>query len=86
MWQKKLGQHYLKMQGDFYFSFDQSSNPTHGEVCLIQHYVIEFVSDLRQVGGFLLVIRFPAPTDRHDITEILLKVALNGIIPALIHY
>jgi hypothetical protein len=28
-------------------------NPTHGEVYLIQHYVMKFVSDLRQVGGFL---------------------------------
>ena len=36
-----------------------SSNPTHGEVYLIQHYVIKFVSDLRQVGGFLQVLRFP---------------------------
>ena len=28
-------------------------NPTHGEVYLIQQYVIEFVSDLRQISGFL---------------------------------
>jgi hypothetical protein len=27
----------------------------------IQHYVIKFVSDLRQVGGFLLELRFPPP-------------------------
>ena len=27
----------------------------------VQHYVITFVSDLRQVGGFLLVFRFPTP-------------------------
>jgi hypothetical protein len=27
----------------------------------IQHYVIKFASDLRQVGGFLRVIRFPQP-------------------------
>ena len=33
-----------------------SSNPAHGEVYSIQHYVIKFVSDLRQVNGFL---RFP---------------------------
>ena len=26
----------------------------YGEVYSIQHYVIKFVSDLRQVGGFLL--------------------------------
>jgi gamma-glutamylcyclotransferase (GGCT)/AIG2-like uncharacterized protein YtfP len=30
-----------------------SSNPVHGEVYSIQHYVIKFLSDLRQVGGFL---------------------------------
>ena len=30
-----------------------SSNPVHGEVYSIQHYVIRFVSDLGQVGGFL---------------------------------
>jgi hypothetical protein len=30
-----------------------SSNPVHGEVHSIQHYVIKFVSDLRQVCGFL---------------------------------
>jgi hypothetical protein len=29
-----------------------SSNPVHGDVFSIQHYVIMFVSDLRQVGGF----------------------------------
>jgi hypothetical protein len=31
------------------------------------------------VGGFLMVFRFPPPkkTDRHDIAEILVKVALN---------
>jgi len=29
-----------------------------GEGYLIQHYVIKFVNDLRQVNGFL---RFPAP-------------------------
>jgi hypothetical protein len=29
-----------------------SANPAHGEVYLIQHYVIKFVSDLRQVFGF----------------------------------
>ena len=31
-----------------------SSNPAHGEVYLIQDYVMKFVSDLRQVSGFLL--------------------------------
>ena len=32
-----------------------SSNPVHGEVYSIQHYVIKFVSDFRQVGGFFRV-------------------------------
>jgi hypothetical protein len=29
-----------------------STNPVHGGVYSIQHYVIKFVSDLRQVSGF----------------------------------
>jgi len=36
-----------------------SSNPVHGKMYSIQHYVIRFVSDLWQVGGFLRVLRFP---------------------------
>jgi hypothetical protein len=39
-----------------------SSNPTQGEVCSIQHYVIKFVSDLRQVDGFLWVLWFSLGT------------------------
>ena len=47
-----------------------------GKVYSIQHYVIKFVSDLRQIGGFLRVFRFPlSKTDLHDIAEIMLKVA-----------
>ena len=42
----------------------------------IEHYVIKFISDLRQVDGFLRVST--NKTDRHDITEVLLKVALNA--------
>ena len=38
-----------------------SSNPVHGEAYSIQHFVIKFVSDLRQVGGFLGVLRFLPP-------------------------
>jgi hypothetical protein len=38
-----------------------SSNLAHSEVHLIQHYVIKFVSDLQQVGGFLWVLWFPPP-------------------------
>ena len=44
-----------------------SSNSVHGKVYSIQHYVIKFANDLRQVGGFLWVLQF------HDITEIVLK-------------
>ena len=55
-----------------------SSNPANGKVYTIQHYVIKFVSDLRQVGGFLRVSS-TNKTDRHDITEILLKVELNTL-------
>ena len=38
-----------------------SSNPAIVEVFSIQRYVIKFVSDLRQVGDILWVIRFPPP-------------------------
>jgi hypothetical protein len=38
--------------------FVSFSNPAHGEVYSIQHYVIKFVSDLRQIGGFPRVLRF----------------------------
>ena len=43
--------------------------------------MINFVSDLRQIGGFLRVppVSSTNINDRHDITEILLKVALNTI-------
>ena len=55
-----------------------SLNPVHGEVYLMQHYVMKFVSDLRQVG-----VTTPDSstnkTDCHDITEILLIVVLNTI-------
>jgi hypothetical protein len=38
------------------------------EVYSIHHYMIKFVSDLRNVGGFLLALRFPPTkkTDRQD--------------------
>ena len=36
-----------------------SMSSNDGEVYSIQHYVIKFVSDLRYVGGFLRVLRFP---------------------------
>ena len=51
-----------------------SSNPAHGEVYSVDHNVIKFVSDLRQVGGFLPVLLCPPL-----IAERLLKAALNNI-------
>jgi hypothetical protein len=57
-----------------------SSNPAHDEVYSIQHFVIKFISDLRQVGVFPgTPVSSTNKTDRHDITEILLKVTLNTI-------
>jgi hypothetical protein len=38
-----------------------NSNLAQDEVHSIQHYVIKFVSDLQQVGGFLPILRFPPP-------------------------
>ena len=50
------------------------------DIIEIQHYVIQFVSNLRQTGRWFS----PGPsvsstnkTDHHDINEILLKVALS---------
>jgi hypothetical protein len=59
----------------------ETTVPARGKVYSIQHYVIKFVSDLQQFGGFLCVLRHPPPikTDRQDIAEILLKVVLNTI-------
>jgi hypothetical protein len=47
--------------------------------------LIKFVNDFLQVGGFLKVLTVSSTnkTDRHDITEILLKVALSTIILTL---
>jgi hypothetical protein len=59
-----------------------SSNPVHS----IQHFVIKYVSDMRKVGGFLQVlVSSTKKTDRHDITETLLKVVLNTINQATNH-
>ena len=52
-----------------------SLNPVKAEGYSIQHYMIKFVSDLRQVSVF--PVSSTDETDQHDITETLLKVALN---------
>jgi len=53
------------------------SNLAHGEVYLIQYYVVKFVSDLWFSPGSL--VSSINKTDQHDIAEILLKVALHTI-------
>ena len=57
------------------------------EMYSIQNYVTKFVSDLRQVGGFLWVLWFSQQQQQnprlYDITEKLWKVVLNTIIVAL---
>ena len=53
-----------------------SSNLAHGEVYSIQHNVIKFASNLPQVRGYFLVLRFPPP--------IKLTAIANGSISAMI--
>ena len=55
------------------YKFSNHSNPAHGEVYSIQNYVIQFVSDLRHVGGFLrasLRVSSNNKNDLYDIAEI----------------
>jgi hypothetical protein len=40
-----------------------------GKAYSIQHYVIKFVSDLRQVGGFQRALRFPPPRYNWNIVK-----------------
>ena len=57
-----------------------SSNPVHGEVNPIQH--CDSVCQWLVTGQWFspgTLVSFTNKTDRHDITEILLKVALNTI-------
>jgi hypothetical protein len=48
----------------------------------IKEDLLYYISDLRQISGFLWVLRFPPPIKLNaiDITEIFLKGALNTII------
>ena len=55
-----------------------SSNPVHGEVNSIQHYVIKFVGPSQSWLSSGIPVSSTNKTDRHDITEILLKVELNN--------
>ena len=58
VWQLDL---HLAMQSVLITTKVVSLNPVHDGVYSIQHCVIKFVSDLRQIGGFLRVLRFPPP-------------------------
>jgi hypothetical protein len=51
---------YVYMQSVSITTKVVSINPAYVEVYPIKH-VIKFASDLRQVGGFLRVLRFPPP-------------------------
>jgi hypothetical protein len=61
-----------------------SLNPAHDVVYSIQHYVIKFVSDLRQVSGFIQVLPFPpsiklAPTIyTHYIHSVVVQDFVSG--------
>ena len=48
-----------------YHHYSCEFKPVYGEVYSIHHYVIKFVSDLRQVGGFLLI---PPSIKLHNMT------------------
>ena len=72
----------LPVQSVSFTTLVLSLNPVHGKMYSIQYYVIKFVSDLRQVCGSLLsgtLVSSTNKTDCYDITNKLLKVALNTI-------
>jgi hypothetical protein len=56
-----------------------SANPVHGDVYSIQQYVINLVSATGRWFSPGTPVSSTNKTDRHDITEILLKVAFNTI-------
>jgi hypothetical protein len=60
-----------------------SSNPAHGKVYLIQHYVRLAVGWWFSPGT---LVSSTNKTDRHDIAEILLKVAFDNITPLSYFY
>jgi hypothetical protein len=56
------GRFYVLYTGAWQFHTPGGSwNPAHGDLYSIQRCVINFVSDLLQVGGFLRVFQFPPP-------------------------
>ena len=67
----------LPMQSVHITTIVMSSNADDGEVCLMQFYVIKFVSVLRKIGD--VSPNTTNKADRYDMTEIVLKVAINTI-------
>ena len=59
-----------------YHHLNRDSNPDHGEVYLMQYYVIKLVNGWFSQGTPLSCIN---KTDGYDITEILLKMVLKTI-------
>ena len=80
---------YLYLYQDLYHHYESvpnttkvvSLNPIHSEVYSIQHYVIKVCQWLTTGRWFSpgTLISSTNKTERNDITEILLKVALNTI-------
>ena len=68
----------LPMQSVPFITNVVSSNPNHDELYSIKHYVLKFVSDLRQVGCFLLALRVPPPLKLT--ATIKLKIFERGVI------
>ena len=82
LWQLDL---QLPMQSVAITTNILSSNPTHGEMCSIKHYVIKCISHLRRFGFSAgTPVSSTNKTDRHDITKQLLKVVLNTITRTLL--
>ena len=77
----------VTIQIDFIIYMTLAILPVIYQVYLLHYYVIKFVSGFGQVGGFSV---YTNSIDFHDISEILLKVALNIIILAplssIVHY
>jgi hypothetical protein len=53
------------------------SNPVHGDVYSIQHYMIKFVSDFRQIGGFLRELRPVLHSQNNNSITILLFMGVS---------
>ena len=80
-----LAQFYLKLNRTSHGCCDKKALTHYAEnVHMMSRFFwrcIKFVSDFRHVSGFLRLppVYSTNKTDRHDITEILLKVTLNAI-------